>query len=75
MVCFRGGYSHFESQDEKVILFADYLPAGVYTFRYSLRAMMPGKYDVLPTLAQEFYFPEVFGRSDGRRLVIKPVTD
>lgn len=65
-------YSRYEFRDEKVALFAETLPAGTYTFQYSLRAVVPGTYGVLPTLAQEFYFPEVFGRSDGRKLVIEP---
>jgi len=68
-------YSRSEFRDEKVVLFADYLPSGTYTFQYSLRAVVPGEYGVLPTLAQEFYFPEVFGRSDGRSLVIEPTED
>jgi len=68
-------YSRSEFRDEKVVLFADYLPSGTYTFQYSLRAVVPGEYGVLPTLAQEFYFPEVFGRSNGRNLVIKPTED
>ena len=57
------------------MLFADYLPSGTYTFQYSLRAVVPGEYGVLPALAQEFYFPEVFGRSNGRSLVIEPAED
>ena len=57
------------------MLFADYLPSGTYTFQYSLRAVVPGEYGVLPALAQEFYFPEVFGRSNGRSLVIEPTED
>lgn len=68
-------YSRSEFRDEKAILFADYLPSGTYTFQYSLRAVVPGEFGVLPTLAQEFYFPEVFGRSDGRSLVIEPADD
>jgi len=68
-------YSRSEFRDEKVVLFADYLPSGTYTFRYSLRAVVPGEYGVLPTLAKEFYFPEVFGRSSGRSLVIEPPED
>jgi len=68
-------YSRSEFRDEKVVLFADYLPSGTYTFQYSLRAVVPGEYGVLPTLAQEFYFPEVFGRSDGRSLVIESAED
>ena len=65
-------YSRSEFRDEKVVLFADYLPSGTYTFQYTLRAVVPGEFGVLPTLAQEFYFPEVFGRSSGRSLSIEP---
>jgi uncharacterized protein YfaS (alpha-2-macroglobulin family) len=59
-------YSRSEIRDEKVVLFADTLPAGTYSYRYTVRAVQPGDYRVLPTVAREFYFPEVFGRSDGR---------
>lgn len=68
-------YSRSEFRDEKAVLFADYLAAGTYTFQYQLRAVVPGEFGVLPTLAQEFYFPEVFGRSDGRRLIIESADD
>ena len=68
-------YSRSEFRDEKAVLFADYLPSGTYTFQYSLRAVVPGEFGALPTLAQEFYFPEVFGRSDGRTLIIEPADD
>jgi len=59
-------FSRSELRDEKVVLFADYLAAGTYTYEYTLRAVQPGVYRVLPTSVYEFYFPEVFGRSDGR---------
>jgi uncharacterized protein YfaS (alpha-2-macroglobulin family) len=63
-------YSRTEMRDEKVVLFADYLSAGTYEYSYTFRATLPGEYHVIPALAKEFYFPEVFGRSDGRLLVI-----
>jgi uncharacterized protein YfaS (alpha-2-macroglobulin family) len=63
-------YSRSELRDEKVVLFADYLPKGSYEYSYTMRATLPGDYHVLPTVASEFYFPEVFGRSDGRLLSI-----
>ncbi len=64
-------YTRSELRDEKLALFADYLPAGTYTYQYTLRATVPGEYRVLPTSAQEFYFPEVFGRSDGRIFTVE----
>jgi uncharacterized protein YfaS (alpha-2-macroglobulin family) len=64
-------YTRSELRDEKLALFADYLAAGTYTYQYTLRATVPGEYHVLPTSAYEFYFPEVFGRSDGRVFVVE----
>jgi hypothetical protein len=58
-------------RDDKVVLFADYLPAGTYEYVYTFFATQPGEYQVIPTSASEFYFPEVFGRADGRLLVIE----
>jgi uncharacterized protein YfaS (alpha-2-macroglobulin family) len=64
-------YTRSELRDEKLALFASYLPAGTYTYQYTLRATVPGEYHVLPTSAREFYFPEVFGRADGRVFVVE----
>jgi len=63
-------YSRYELRDEKLVLFAEYLPAGTYSYQYSLRATLPGEYRVMPTSAYEFYFPEVFGRSEGRLFTV-----
>ncbi|MGC9399135.1 MAG: Ig-like domain-containing protein [Anaerolineae bacterium] len=63
-------YSRSELRDEKVVLFADVLGSGTYEYSYTFRATLPGDYHVLPTVAKEFYFPEVFGRSGGRLLTI-----
>ncbi|HUT87173.1 MAG TPA: alpha-2-macroglobulin, partial [Candidatus Heimdallarchaeota archaeon] len=63
-------YSRSEMRDERVVLFADYLPAGTYTYQYTFRATQVGEYHVIPTTAHEFYFPEVFGRADGRLFTI-----
>jgi uncharacterized protein YfaS (alpha-2-macroglobulin family) len=63
-------YSRSELRDEKVALFADYLSKGSYEYSYTMRATLPGTYHVIPTTASEFYFPEVYGRSDGQVLQI-----
>ena len=58
-------FNHTDLRDEKAVLFASTLPAGVYEYTYTVRAAIPGEYRVIPTHAEEMYFPEVFGRSDG----------
>ncbi len=62
-----GGWvpSHTDIRDEKVALFADYLPAGTYAYTFLVRASLPGEFRVLPAHAQQMYFPEVWGRSSG----------
>ena len=63
-------FSHTEMRDEKVSLFATYLPRGTYEYTYLMRASVPGSYHVIPTTAYEMYFPDVFGRSDGGQFVV-----
>lgn len=58
-------FAHSEIRDEKVALFATYLPAGTYEYTYLIRASLAGSFLTMPATASEMYFPEVFGRSDG----------
>lgn len=58
-------FANIEFRDERVVLSATYLPAGTYEFVYTIRAGLPGVYNVIPATAREQYFPEVFGRSSG----------
>jgi hypothetical protein len=58
-------------RDEKVVLFATYLPKGTYEYTYLMRASVPGEFLTMPALAYEMYFPEVFGRSDGGRFAVE----
>jgi uncharacterized protein YfaS (alpha-2-macroglobulin family) len=66
-------FSHTEMRDEKVSLFAQYLPRGTYEYTYLMRASVPGEFLTMPSTAYEMYFPEVFGRSDGGKFEVKPV--
>jgi len=63
-------FTHSEVRDEKVALFADYLPSGTYEYTYLVRASVPGEFLTIPTVAYEMYFPEVWGRSDGGTFVV-----
>lgn len=58
-------FNYSEVRDDRMMYFADYLPKGVYELDYFVRATTPGMFRDKPVLAQELYFPEVFGRSEG----------
>ncbi len=64
-------FSHSELRDEKVTLFASYLPRGTYEYTYLMRASVPGAYNVIPTSAYAMYFPEIWGRSDGLQFTVE----
>ncbi|MGA9349864.1 MAG: Ig-like domain-containing protein [Anaerolineae bacterium] len=63
-------FSQTQMRDEKVVLFATYLPQGTYEYTYLMRASVPGQFLVMPANAYEMYFPEVFGRSDGGKFTV-----
>ncbi len=65
-------FSETEFRDEKVVLYATYLPAGTYEYVYTLRMGVEGTYNVIPATGQEFYFPEVYGRSAGTVFTVLP---
>jgi len=65
-------FDHFELRDERVLISADYLPAGTYVYTYLVRASTPGTYFVIPPTAHEFYFPEVYGRGSGGSFIVEP---
>jgi alpha-2-macroglobulin len=58
-------FRNIDFHDEKVTLNSTYLPAGTYEFVYKMRVGIEGEYNVIPPTAQEFYFPEVYGRGAG----------
>jgi hypothetical protein len=64
-------FNHIEYRDEKVVLSSDYLPAGTYIYTYLARAGTPGVFHTIPITAQEFYFPEVYGRGEGSLFTVK----
>jgi uncharacterized protein YfaS (alpha-2-macroglobulin family) len=68
------GFNHFEMRDDRVLLFADSLSAGVHSHRYLARAVSLGHFIMPGTSAGEMYAPEVFGRSPEKtiRLVRSP---
>lgn len=57
-------------RDDKVAMFATYLPAGAYQYTFEARAAYPGEYRVLPAHGEMMYFPEVWGRSAGQGMTV-----
>lgn len=57
------GFNHIEMRDDRVLLFADSLSAGIHIHRYLARALIFGLFQTPGTKAEEMYSPEVFGRT------------
>lgn len=54
-------FDHTEMRDDRMLLFADHLPAGVYTYSYTARATTIGEFSLPPVRAEAMYMPELFG--------------
>ena len=63
--------SFVDYRDDKVTLFATYLPAGAYEYTFQVRASLPGEFRVLPVHGEMMYFPEVWGRSGGAVFTVR----
>jgi hypothetical protein len=60
---FDYSFDHTEMHDDRVLLFEDYLPAGVHTFSYLVRVTSFGEFQMPSTRAEAMYEPEVFGQT------------
>ena len=60
-----------ELRNDRAFLYTERLSPGVYEFDYFVRALIPGTFIHLPTIASEMYFPETFGRTAGGYFVIE----
>ena len=65
-------FYHREDRDDRVLLFADELPAGVHHYEYLAQAVTPGTFVVGPLRAEEMYNPETFGRTGVLEFVVDP---
>lgn len=68
-------FDHTELRDEQTNLYADFLPRGTYVYTYQMRATTAGEFQTRPSHAYAFYFPEVFGRTDGSLFTILPAAE
>ncbi|MFQ5878822.1 MAG: Ig-like domain-containing protein [Dehalococcoidia bacterium] len=65
-------FEHVEMRDNRVVLFATFLPKGVHQYVYLARATTAGQFRVMPARAYESFFPEVWGRTDGAIFAVNP---
>jgi alpha-2-macroglobulin len=54
-------FTHVERYDDRVAMFANYVPAGIHSYTYLVRAVHSGTYAMPSTRAECMYEPEVFG--------------
>lgn len=59
-----------ELTDSSVELYVSSLPAGVYRYRYYMRAQTPGTYLELPAKVKLVEFPEIFGQTTAGEIVV-----
>jgi uncharacterized protein YfaS (alpha-2-macroglobulin family) len=63
-------FYHQEIWPDRVSVFTDFIPAGVYTYSYLVRPVTIGVYQVPGPKAEEMYSPETYGRGHGQTLTI-----
>jgi len=63
-------WNHQEIRDDRVAVFSDFLPKGIYEFSYVARASTPGTFKVRPAQVVQKYFPDVFGSTAATQLTI-----
>ncbi|MCL5021348.1 MAG: hypothetical protein M1339_06795, partial [Bacteroidetes bacterium] len=66
-----GGFNHVEQKDDRVLLFANTLDAGVHSYSYLVRAATYGTFAMPGTHAEEMYTPDVFGGTTFRTVIVK----
>lgn len=64
-------FNHFETYDNRVLLFADSLGGGEHTYEYLVRARLPGTYSLPATKVEEMYHPEVFGTTSVQKVTVR----
>lgn len=66
------GFTRNEKYDDRIALFADYLPSGEHTYTYIVQATISGQFSYPSAWASQMYDPAVFGRTTTASVEIKP---
>lgn len=66
----RWNFYHQELRHDAVRFYSDYLPAGNYHLSYTAQAVATGQFTVMPSLSEEMYDPDIFGKSGAAMLQV-----
>jgi alpha-2-macroglobulin len=64
----RWSFYHQELRHDAARFYSDYLPPGNYHLSYAAQAIASGAFSAMPSMAQEMYDPDVFGKTEGLTL-------
>lgn len=64
-------FNHTEQRDDRVNVFADWLPKGTHTHSYLVRATTHGSFLAPAAFAHAMYSPQIAGRSDAHEMVVR----
>lgn len=64
----RWAFSFKEMRHDSVRFYADYLPKGNYYLTYVAQVIADGEFNAAPTVAQEMYNPETYGRFESTKM-------
>jgi hypothetical protein len=68
----RAPLTRQELRDDRVLFFADAMPAGIFHYRYLARATSIGTFASPPARIEEMYTPETFGHSGAVTVAVVP---
>jgi len=60
-----------EEHDDHSAFFLDHIDAGEWEIRFTMRAVTPGDFRVLPAKVEAMYAPEIRANSDARRVQVE----
>ncbi len=64
------GFHIAEVDRDRILFLADELAPGLYEVAYALRATVPGAFHILPGLAEELYFPDVWAQTEPQLITV-----
>ncbi|MBO4675755.1 MAG: Ig-like domain-containing protein [Elusimicrobiaceae bacterium] len=64
-------FDYTEQYDDRIVAFADLLPAGTHTFSYTVAARVRGEFSYPAAWVSQMYAPEVFGRNTTSVMVVQ----